>query len=429
MKGKIKCKECSNMIPIDAPYCIFCGAKQTPQGAAPENKKRRRKKQPSGMAIVKAGEDVVVPVTVEDPQEQEKRQTSVPDREREKQTERSTSSRETCKETQEENCRPDTQETSKKPERQPQKPYSGYQAHTAIRDTEASEYRDRDVRDRDDERYEEPRSRRRDDGDDDSGRYEESASRNRSYEEDRRYQEDDQYQDEPYEDDEESEEDSKKRGIGAWKDKKEKKAEEYEKSHDSLTGLLNKRTYEEKLMKVRPENICIIIGDVNDLKKVNEMNGEEDGDLLLTSVAEAFRQVFGNYCYRIGEDEFAVILEKINESTIVSRIGQLQDEIKRQERKVRASGKQIDMKVAIGYAYGNDDESALDVANHAAAKMRNDKNRMKQVYNPNYDGYYNDVKAEYEEVKIQLDRENIHKIIMVLIGFAAFMAFYFIFLT
>ena len=60
--------------------------------------------------------------------------------------------------------------------------------------------------------------------------------------------------------------------------------------------------------------------------------------------------------------------------------------------------------------------------------MYEDKHKIKQVYDPNYDGYYNDVKVQYEEMKVDIDRENLHKALLVILALIIFMIFYFVFI-
>ncbi len=82
---------------------------------------------------------------------------------------------------------------------------------------------------------------------------------------------------------------------------------------DKLTGLYNRRAYEDDLQKypvipVEP-NFAYAAIDVNSLKTVNDKLGHEAGDELIKATAQCLQQTFGNYgkVYRIGGDEFAAI--------------------------------------------------------------------------------------------------------------------------
>ena len=86
---------------------------------------------------------------------------------------------------------------------------------------------------------------------------------------------------------------------------------------DQLTGLYNRRSYEHRLDVLRCEKKTagIIMLDVNQLKKINDTLGHKAGDELICGASACIRQVFSKYgtCYRIGGDEFAVILNSLYE--------------------------------------------------------------------------------------------------------------------
>lgn len=83
---------------------------------------------------------------------------------------------------------------------------------------------------------------------------------------------------------------------------------------DQLTGLKNRRAYEEeveRLTKEMPEECCIVMVDINGLKEANDTRGHAVGDELIFGTAECLRQGFERVdsIYRIGGDEFCVIME------------------------------------------------------------------------------------------------------------------------
>ena len=83
---------------------------------------------------------------------------------------------------------------------------------------------------------------------------------------------------------------------------------------DDLTGLFNRRAYEEDCGKI-PENdigkMIIVMMDVNGLKKVNDTCGHTVGDELLIGAGNCIRNSLGKYgkIYRTGGDEFVALLE------------------------------------------------------------------------------------------------------------------------
>lgn len=83
--------------------------------------------------------------------------------------------------------------------------------------------------------------------------------------------------------------------------------------HDQLTGVYNRRFYEEEIKKIDTEGdlpISIIIGDVNGLKIFNDAFGHNQGDVLLKKAAEIIQTACreNDIVFRWGGDEFVVIL-------------------------------------------------------------------------------------------------------------------------
>ena len=85
---------------------------------------------------------------------------------------------------------------------------------------------------------------------------------------------------------------------------------------DGLTGVGNRTLFEERLeelerIKFTAAPIGIIMFDVNDLKFVNDNLGHPLGDSMIKTAADMIRSSFepaGGECFRIGGDEFAVIM-------------------------------------------------------------------------------------------------------------------------
>lgn len=84
---------------------------------------------------------------------------------------------------------------------------------------------------------------------------------------------------------------------------------------DYLTQLKNRNAFDIALKNIdarnRQQNMGAIIIDLNNLKKVNDTEGHEKGDQYLKLAAESLQRSIGKQgvIYRIGGDEFAVIIE------------------------------------------------------------------------------------------------------------------------
>lgn len=85
---------------------------------------------------------------------------------------------------------------------------------------------------------------------------------------------------------------------------------------DALTGLLNRRAFEEQVRMLKKDQIshdkpyCLILFDVDDLKTINDRHGHGAGDETLRLVATAARMRLrkSDIVYRLGGDEFAILL-------------------------------------------------------------------------------------------------------------------------
>lgn len=107
---------------------------------------------------------------------------------------------------------------------------------------------------------------------------------------------------------------------------------------DMLTGLYNRNRYIERLeayKQVQDQQIGAIYIDLNGLKKVNDEQGHRAGDELIVRAAGTIAGIFAEDAYRVGGDEFVVILLDVSREDFARKTEQLRHQM--QENSVDAS--------------------------------------------------------------------------------------------
>ncbi|MGM0411137.1 MAG: PAS domain S-box protein [Bacillota bacterium] len=119
--------------------------------------------------------------------------------------------------------------------------------------------------------------------------------------------------------------------------------------HDSLTDLYNRTYFEEEMSRLdvsRNLPFSIIVGDLNNLKKVNDKYGHDCGDEVIKHAAE----ILQNSCReedilaRWGGDEFGLLLPSTDKSTAQKIASRIQREM------TNYSYKDINVDLALGVA-------------------------------------------------------------------------------
>jgi diguanylate cyclase (GGDEF)-like protein len=97
---------------------------------------------------------------------------------------------------------------------------------------------------------------------------------------------------------------------------------------DSLTGLLNRRAFDRHLgeLKCGGESFQAVVIDLDGMKSVNDAEGHERGDTLITLFGQALRTQFrsSDRIYRLGGDEYALLMagstQLLDEEDVLERI-------------------------------------------------------------------------------------------------------------
>jgi len=174
---------------------------------------------------------------------------------------------------------------------------------------------------------------------------------------------------------------------------------------DRLTGLYNRRFFEEELERIDTERqlpISIIVADINGLKIINDSLGHRKGDQMLKQAAAILNKSTReeDVVSRQGGDEFAILLpqtEKEKAEKIISRI---------KKKTKQVNDKELAVSIALGIAVKYDPDQNIkeilrsadnDMYQNKLSESRSNKNRIVQ-------SLLNTLKVKSNETKEHAER-------------------------
>lgn len=155
-------------------------------------------------------------------------------------------------------------------------------------------------------------------------------------------------------------------------------------STDSMTGVRNKHAYSEmeaylnqKIRQNDLDKLAIVVCDINGLKIVNDTLGHAAGDKLIKDACSLICEYFTHGAvYRIGGDEFVVILQEKGYDTMKEVITEI-------NRVIEENIKKKEVVISIGYSeLTNEDQLVHDVFERADQMMYKRKQELKQMGAP-----------------------------------------------
>jgi diguanylate cyclase (GGDEF)-like protein/PAS domain S-box-containing protein len=159
---------------------------------------------------------------------------------------------------------------------------------------------------------------------------------------------------------------------------------EYLSYHDHLTGLYNRRYFEEELQRIDIEGnlpLSFVYADVNGLKMINDAYGHDRGDELIQNVAETLKAECRpqDVITRVGGDEFVVMMPHTTTETteaILKRIDSRLEEVHI-----------VDVPVSISFGW----ETKVDANQSARDVLRRAESAMYRKKEVNSDGLRDEI--------------------------------------
>jgi len=142
---------------------------------------------------------------------------------------------------------------------------------------------------------------------------------------------------------------------------------------DELTGTYNRRSYERMLAGYDSDNVlplCIIMGDVNGLKRINDTLGHGMGDDVLRGATRILVECTGEQgaVARIGGDEFAIVIPYFDNAAAEVLIENIKQTFADKADKMYGAG------IALGYAIKTEPDQDVDkIRDEADMNMYQDK--------------------------------------------------------
>ena len=151
---------------------------------------------------------------------------------------------------------------------------------------------------------------------------------------------------------------------------------------DALTGLWNRRYFEERLgqeislaRRSPTGRFSVLVLDLNDLKRINDCEGHAAGDLAIQRAAGFLRSRLREHdvCCRTGGDEFVVLLRDLGPSEGAQLCARLRNELYKANN---SSDTSISLSMGLA-SYPDDSTNPTELCLRADEAMYRDKRRQK----------------------------------------------------
>lgn len=161
-------------------------------------------------------------------------------------------------------------------------------------------------------------------------------------------------------------------------ERKQKEAQiEYMNDHDPLTGLYNRKALMKRMLKNDKELAGISI-NIDNFRVINEELGHKEGGRILQELSENIMAAVANSgeIYRIGGDEFVVVIENNDQSQVLEAAKKISRSISRQ---FKSDTKTLYITASLGIAIGQGDEDLSEIVKKSDTALYVAKKEKNQI--------------------------------------------------
>lgn len=145
--------------------------------------------------------------------------------------------------------------------------------------------------------------------------------------------------------------------------------------HDHLTGLYNRRFFEEEMKRLdtsRNLPLSLVMADINGLKLINDAFGHTAGDALLVKAADAMKRACraDDILSRVGGDEFVFLLPETGEEQTEQLVQRLKEQM----------GKETVHGIALSVSFGHATKRQMPEAAELMYRKAEDRMYTQKLY-------------------------------------------------
>ncbi|TNC83152.1 MAG: hypothetical protein C9356_01530 [Oleiphilus sp.] len=179
-------------------------------------------------------------------------------------------------------------------------------------------------------------------------------------------------------------------GVDLTERRRDQEALEWLANHDPLTGIGNRRAFQQDLANLlhSDNEAAIIFIDVNRFKQINDLYGHNTGDLVLVQISNSLKagvRASDSIC-RLAGDEFTVVMPSIDPDHLETLMAKLADSLS-DSVEIPARNHSIEYSVSLGAAmypaHGKTEQELISHSDMAMYQAKKNAASHWQIFDPN----------------------------------------------